>query len=265
MGHVWIPCKTTAVEILSARRANQLRVVLTGKYYSYYWFNKINFYISRLLIVFLYWSGPFALGTAFCSSGCYSTKTFMFDVEAVNVRNIACIYFSMPWFITTMLIKILTCQDVFISSISITLKSGTSDVSIYTASGGFSDQYQDEDSWTQIFSSSFTSPDSEFSHISESIDHWSSSFENISYIFISSVYYILAWVETTMHFNNVAVSSGSVQRWGSILVDHTDLSVSVHSDWMSFIVSTSTQQVCNLLCWVITCSIILFSYLSHVF
>ena len=60
----------------------------------------------------------------------------MFDVEAIN--------------------------DVLISSLTMQFYSGTSEVSIFTAIDGFIDKITEENSWTQIFNSSYTSSDSEF-------------------------------------------------------------------------------------------------------
>eukprot|EP00956_Cyclotella_meneghiniana_P008738 scaffold11942_cov79-Cyclotella_meneghiniana.AAC.3 len=72
--------------------------------------------------------------------------------------------------------------DVLISSISILLKLGTSDVSVYTSSGAFLDKYTDSTSWTEIFSFSYTSSET--------------------------------WVETEMEFtSDVSVSRGSTQSF----------------------------------------------------
>ena len=60
----------------------------------------------------------------------------MFDVEAIN--------------------------DVLISSLTMQFYNGTSDVTIFTAIDGFTDKMTEENSWTQIFNSSYTSSDSEF-------------------------------------------------------------------------------------------------------
>lgn len=79
--------------------------------------------------------GPFILDSGFCSS-CYGLWTFMFDVEAIN--------------------------DVLISSLTMQFYNGTSEVSIFTASDGFIDKITEENSWTQIFNSSYTSSDSAF-------------------------------------------------------------------------------------------------------
>ena len=50
------------------------------------------------------------------------------------------------------------------------LYSGTSTVSLYTANGGYSDKYQNADSWTQIFSHDYSSSDREFIHTLTCID-----------------------------------------------------------------------------------------------
>eukprot|EP00956_Cyclotella_meneghiniana_P018270 scaffold30307_cov46-Cyclotella_meneghiniana.AAC.3 len=82
--------------------------------------------------------GPFDLGTATYPSIYHSNVAFMFDVTVVN--------------------------DILVSSITIKLaNNGVSDVSVYTASGGFSDKFQNETLWTKIFgSASYSSPDREF-------------------------------------------------------------------------------------------------------
>ena len=60
----------------------------------------------------------------------------MFDVEAIN--------------------------DVLISSLTMQVFNGTSEIFIFTGIGSFMDKMTEEKSWTQIFSSSYTSSDSEF-------------------------------------------------------------------------------------------------------
>ena len=47
----------------------------------------------------------------------------------------------------------LSCQDVFISSLTMDFFPSTSDGAIYTTNGGFADNdnYATADSWTQIF------------------------------------------------------------------------------------------------------------------
>jgi hypothetical protein len=96
--------------------------------------------------------GPFDLSSGFCSSGCYPLTFFMFDVEAI--------------------------EDVLISSITVEISQGNggknclvhsyyqriipanifiSDVTLYTAAGSYSDKFSTSSSWTQIFSSSYTS------------------------------------------------------------------------------------------------------------
>jgi len=85
----------------------------------------------------------------------------MFDVKAVN--------------------------DILVSSITIKLaNNGASDVSVYTASGGFSDKFQNETLWTKIFgSASYSSPDPLF--------------------------------EITMNFSSdIGVNAGIVQRYGFV-------------------------------------------------
>eukprot|EP00956_Cyclotella_meneghiniana_P024609 scaffold49680_cov63-Cyclotella_meneghiniana.AAC.2 len=70
--------------------------------------------------------------------------------------------------------------DVFISSLTMRLASGTSTVSLYTSNGGYLDNYENADSWTQIFSNYYSSSD----------------------------------LIITMDFNeNVAVSAGSIQSF----------------------------------------------------
>ena len=108
--------------------------------------------------------GPFDLGTATYPSIYHSNVAFMFDVKAVNVRAM-CTTCSLTLQIYMTLTKLLVAiQDILVSSITIKLaNNGASDVSVYTASGGFSDKFQNETLWTKIFgSASYSSPDREF-------------------------------------------------------------------------------------------------------
>ncbi|KAL7483314.1 hypothetical protein ACHAW6_008965 [Cyclotella cf. meneghiniana] len=72
--------------------------------------------------------GPFAIETPDCSI-CSLPYGIMFDVEAIS--------------------------DITLTSLEFKLYNGTNDITVYTASGGFSDKQNSAAAWTEIFRASF--------------------------------------------------------------------------------------------------------------
>ncbi|KAL7506271.1 hypothetical protein ACHAXN_003552 [Cyclotella atomus] len=103
--------------------------------------------------------GPFKLITPSCST-CVTPYGEMFDIQAVS--------------------------DIILNSIDVKMRAATNTITLFTASGGYSDKARKPELWTQIYSGTFEVSSGTFTTVSINFDDIKLSAESIQAFYVAS-------------------------------------------------------------------------------